>query len=122
MEFTKVNLVQKIIAQKGLIVSEATLKTDDLLSSYYQLIKDYNLSEKMANTIKNFFDEEPTNYNYFYSRCHLLPEKEEEAQDFLNNDLFYFLSDIAPDGYYFGNNEGDGACFGFFKYEDEEEF
>lgn len=43
MEFTKVNLVQKIIAQKGLIVSEATLKTDDLLSSYYQLIKDLSL-------------------------------------------------------------------------------
>lgn len=122
MELTKENLIREIIAKEGLIISEATLKTDDLLTTYYQLIKDYNLSEEKANTIKSFFDNEPTTTNYYYNRCHLIPEKEEEAQDFLNNDLFYFLSDIAPDGYYFGNTEGDGACFGFFKYEDEEDF
>ncbi len=29
------------------------------------------------------------------------------------------LNDHAPDGFYFGAHEGDGACFGFFRNEDE---
>lgn len=121
MKFTKENLIREIITGKGLIISEATLNIADLLTTYYQLIQDYNLSDEMAKTIRGFFDEEPTVINYFYSKCHLLSEKEEEAQMFLNEDLFDFLSDIAPDGCYFGNTEGDGACFGFFKEEGEEE-
>ena len=120
MELTKENLVRKIIVEEGLVVSTDTLNVADLLTTYYDLIRDYNLSDEMAKTIKSFFDEEPTVTNYFYSRCKLLSEKEEEAQMFLNEDLFDFLSDIAPDGYYFGNTEGDGACFGFFKEEEEE--
>ena len=121
MELTKENLVREIIAEEGLVVSEATLNTAALLTTYYQLIQDYNLSKEIAKTIRDFFDEEPTATNYFYNRCKLLPEKEEEAQMFLNEDLFDFLNDIAPDDYYFGNTDGDGACFGFFKYEEEEE-
>ena len=121
MELTKENLVRKIIAEEGLVVSTDTLNVADLLTTYYQLIQDYNLSDEMAKTIKGFFDEEPTVINYFYSKCHLLSEKEEEAQMFLNEDLFDFLNGIAPDDYYFGNTDGDGACFGFFKYEEEED-
>lgn len=120
MELTKENLVKKIIAEEGLVVSTDTLNTADLLTTYYQLIQDYNLSKEMVKTIRDFFDEEPTATNYFYSRCKLLPEKEEEAQMFLNEDLFDFLSDIAPDDYYFGNTDGDGACFGFFRGEKDE--
>ena len=120
MELTKENLVREIIAEEGLIISEATLNIADLLTTYYDLIRDYNLSDEMAKTIKGFFDKEPTVTNYFYSRCKLLSEKEEEAQMFLNEDLFDFLSDIAPDGFYFGSAEGDGACFGFFRGEKDE--
>lgn len=120
MELTKENLVREIIVSEGMVVSTDTLNVADLLTTYYQLIQDYNLSDEMAKTIRVFFDEEPTVINYFYSKCHLLSEKEEEAQMFLNEELFDFLSDIAPDGYYFGNTEGDGACFGFFKYKEEE--
>lgn len=120
MELTKENLVKKIIAEGGLVVSTDTLNTADLLTTYYQLIQDYNLSKEMVKTIRDFFDEEPTATNYFYSRCKLLPEKEEEAQMFLNEDLFDFLNDVAPEGFYFGSNESDGACIGFFKYDEEE--
>lgn len=118
MELTKENLVKEIIAKEGLIISEATLNVEDLLSTYYQLIKNYNLSEEITKTIRDFFDEEPTIFNYFYNKCHILSIKEEEAREFLDEDLFDFLCNIAPDGYYFGNTEGDGACFGFFKNEE----
>lgn len=121
MNLTKENLVQEIIAKNGLVISEATLKTDDLLSTYYQLIKDYHLSGKVMNEISQFFDEEPTTINYFYGVCHIFREKEEEAREYLNDFLYDFFNEICPEGYYFGNTEGDGACFGFFKCEEEDE-
>ena len=31
--------------------------------------------------------------------------------------LFTVLNGIAPEGYYFGSSDGDGACFGFFEAE-----
>ena len=122
MELNKENLMREIEARKGLIISEAALKTDCLLSSYYQLISDYNLSPTMKSEIASFFEEEPTNWNYFYNKCHLIPEKEEEANIYLNEDIYDFFNEIAPEGYYFGNTEGDGACFGFFETKDESEF
>lgn len=120
MKLTVENLKHEIIAKEGLVISEATLKIEDLLSTYYQLIKNYHLSDTRMEEIQSFFDEEPTAYNYFYNIAHLLGDKEEEATEYLNESLFDFFNEICPEGFYFGSNEGDGACIGFFKYDEEE--
>ena len=73
----------------------------------------------LKKSIKNCFDGVPTSENYFYNRCKIIDQKLEEAVYILNEDIFNLFNEIAPDGYYFGNIEGDGACFGFFKYEAE---
>lgn len=33
---------------------------------------------------------------------------------------FDFFESLAPDGYYFGSQEGDGACIGWFTFREED--
>jgi hypothetical protein len=45
----------------------------------------------------------------------------ESVSIFLNEGLWGAMEDLAPDGCYFGANEGDGSDFGFWEYPDDEE-
>ena len=40
---------------------------------------------------------------------------------FVNEELFDRLNDIAPEGCLFGSHEGDGALFGFWTVEDDDD-
>lgn len=44
--------------------------------------------------------------------------RSEEAGWFMD-DLFELLEEICPEGWWFGSQEGDGACFGFWEVESE---
>lgn len=49
---------------------------------------------------------------------------EEDAGDLAAahlDELFGFLNDFAPEGYYFGAHPGDGSDFGFWENEEEED-
>ena len=41
-----------------------------------------------------------------------------EAPVFLFEDWSDLLDSVAPEGYYFGAHPGDGACMGFFPFEE----
>jgi len=41
------------------------------------------------------------------------PERQEYTVELID-----MLDDAAPQGYYFGTHEGDGACFGFWKADE----
>ena len=88
----------------------------------YDLLQAYNLNSNLEKDIESVFvGETPTFYNQFYGNTKLNAEKQEEASYIWDEDIYNFFNEIAPDGFYFGSSEGDGACFGFFKYEEEEE-
>lgn len=48
-----------------------------------------------------------------------LPADYEEA-DWLLDDLYRALNEVAPNGYYFGGHPGDPADFGYWPIEEEE--
>ena len=58
----------------------------------------------------------------------LLPEKmleefqdaDEDDQAELFDEIVDYLNEVAPKGVSFGSQEGDGACFGFWKNEEDE--
>lgn len=43
----------------------------------------------------------------------------EECSWLLNEELWDALNEHAPEGFYFGAHEGDGACYGFWRCEEE---
>ena len=122
--------LQELIKQKGgLIFSEGTLNLTHLLPTAYDVIVEFNLSDNIKEEIEKIFsntdsqDNEknlPTFNNQYYGYITITEDKEEEAS-YIFEDIFDLFNDIAPEGFYFGNLEGDGACFGWFVVEDEEE-
>jgi allophanate hydrolase subunit 1 len=121
--------LQKTIRQReGLILSTDTLNLIHLLPASYDLMVNYNMRTTLKNDIESVFantdkDEEekelPTYTNQYYSRIEIPEEKAEEA-NYILEEVFNYFENISPNGYYFGNTEGDGACFGFFKCEEED--
>ena len=101
--------LQELIKQKGgLIFSEGTLNLTHLLPTAYDVIVEFNLSDNIKEEIEKIFSNIDSQ------------DKEEEASYIFNEDIFNLFNDIAPEGFYFSSHPGDGACFGWWKVEDEE--
>jgi hypothetical protein len=45
-------------------------------------------------------------------------DDEEELGDFLYDELYPALEEIAPEGYYFGSHDGDGSDFGYWAVDE----
>jgi len=123
------NLQNDIISKEGYILSDGTLNLVHLLPKAYDLIVAYELKTALKDEIEGVFvntDESedklsPLFRNQYYSLIKI-PEKEmEEANNIWDEGIYNFFNSIAPEGYYFGNTEDDGACIGWFKCEEEEE-
>lgn len=121
-------LQKDIRKEGGYILSDGTLNLQHLLPKAYDLIKGYNLQSKQAKRIlqdiKEVFDhEDPSFINQYYGEIELNVtnnEQMENASYIWHEDIFNFFNNIAPNKYYFGCTEGDGACIGFFKYNEED--
>jgi hypothetical protein len=104
---SKEDLRKDILQEKGFTFSQATLRTEDLLTIAYNLIEEYNICTPLRKELQEILA--TIDDSGWFPR-----EKREEAEDLLNEDVFYFLEGLAPEGYYFGNLPGDGAHFGWW--------
>jgi hypothetical protein len=92
------------------VISEGTLKTDDLITKLLNFIADQN--EGLASEITN----------EWVDVIKGILSLDNETRDFdqeqeLLEHLFNVMDAIAPEGCVFGSHDGDGACFGFWEVE-----
>jgi hypothetical protein len=100
------------------IVSSSTLKTEDLLVSFWETLESlsssasfpFELSPSCLSSLEKLVGEDSKEEDY----------KEEEASEALLS-LFDLLQEASPPGFYFGCHPGDGALFGFWLSEDWED-
>lgn len=47
-------------------------------------------------------------------------KNEFEKSEYLNEDIWLYLNDISPEGFYFGAHLGNGSDFGFWEFIEED--
>ena len=85
-------------------VSEGTLRPEDLIPNFMDVLTLADRSS--AEEISDHFN---------------LDTEDSDEQSELLEALFEALNAVAPKGCYFGAHEGDGACFGFWGIEEDED-
>lgn len=125
--------------EEGVPVTEESSVYSTLLNSAMQEINWQELAEDLIKTDREILTHSIEVGSTSSDSCKLedivagiedlLPEKmleefemsDEEEQGFVFEEIFDYLNEIAPEGVLFGAQEYDGACFGFWSYEEEEE-
>ena len=102
---------------KSLEISNATLKPYDLYTSFYLAIAAYGEEDHKTARDKAIAD---------FDLLQLMDEdspfwETEDAAILVNETLWDILTAICPESHFFGAHEGDGACFGFWPFDDEED-
>lgn len=93
------------------VVSEATLRSQDLLPKFMDALGVLDPGRRddiMADVPGSALSDESDPW-----------WSSEDCSFLLNEELFDALNEAAPEGFCFGSNEGDGACFGFWPLEDD---
>ena len=111
-----------MVAHDGLIVSDGTCRDGDLLRSFLPIIDQYlgHIDGDVLKECYAFLGE----YGDFGWLADL--EGDVESDDLKRMEwivsewMWDEMNAIAPDGFYFGANAGDGACFGFWKCDENE--
>ena len=89
-------------------VSSGTLRFQDLLPSCLDALKGLDRAAYI-----DFQCDWPTEMKAISQDADIEPEQSSEMLD----DLFNRLNESAPEGFYFGSHEGDGADFGFWPHD-----
>lgn len=93
-------------AVPGTVIS-GTMQNRDLIPAFIASLKD--LDKDAAQEFEKSVPQDPTSEQW-----------NSEAADNMLEDLFDALDAHAPEGCYFGSHPGDGADYGFWKFEDED--
>ena len=96
-------------ALKDKVVSDGTLKPEDLIPKFLNALK----HDETAHS--KFLKDNPE-----ILEIQSWDDVDDETKSMLVDELTDALNDIAPDGYFFGASDGDGACFGFWKVDPDE--
>ena len=110
---------EKVKRNVGYIFSEGTHDYEALLAKAYDFLCDFSIRTDLRKEIGKALgvpEGKSAELLHFYND---LPDSDIEVLSSLwNEEVFYFLENLSPSGYYFGTQEGDGSCFGWFKVEE----
>jgi hypothetical protein len=106
-------------------ISTSTLRTQDLMTAFLEAYT--ALVNENGEELKLAIVNEGASYLNFFAqpnRHEIANQQDMEisASEFVNETLWNELQRFAPEGYYFGNTEGDGSDFGFWENTDDYEF
>jgi hypothetical protein len=104
------DLRKDILQEDGFTFSQATLRTEDLLESAYNLIEEYNIRTPLRKELQEILATIDAS-GYFP------PEIIEEA-GYVLEDVFWFFEELAPKGYVFCSLPGDSSHIGWWPDED----
>lgn len=127
----------------GLAVSEGTFREGDLLERFTAFARQFRGFARKAQKLRSEGRELVTRMERIEELCRdkgwpmpwTLPytgsdpkwEEQRERYEWarselvwLIQELFELMDELSPDGYYFGSHEGDGACFGYWKADEDE--
>lgn len=96
-------------ALKDKVVSDGTLKPEDLIPKFLNALKHDETAH--SKFLKDFPE---------VLEIQSWDDVDDETKSMLVDELTDVLNGIAPDGYFFGASDGDGACFGFWKVDPDE--
>jgi hypothetical protein len=129
----KKDFQKKVRQDGGYILSDGTLNEEHLLAKAYDFIKGWNVKSEIPSHIIEVYkfdeDYQPQKGDdismrelVYWGRAELKDDtKSMDSISWLwNETIFKFFNEISPNGYIFGSSEGDGACIGWFKYDEEE--
>lgn len=92
---------------KGMVVSEGTMRSEDLIPKFLNVLKTYGKDKYDA-----YVKENPEVLD--------LEGMDDETMGWVVDELFDKLDEIAPEGFYFATHPDDGACYGFWEVEPDE--
>ena len=119
---SKKELQKYIRNREGLILSEGTLREEDLLATVYDFLQSWGIRFNKKDILDLFEYESEYNLSnqVYWDKARLKPNIEDYDAWETFHEFSDFLNEIAPSGYYFGSHPGDGACIGFFRDEVED--
>lgn len=94
-------------------VSEATMRTQDLVPSFLDVLSQYDpetCARIEADMVKTFGSSDLDDDDDAWDT--------EDMAYILNEDLWEALNELAPEGFYFGSHPGDGCDYGYWLSED----
>ena len=92
---------------KGMVVSEGTMRSEDLIPKFLNVLKTYGKDKYDA-----YVKENPEVLD--------LKGMDDETMGYVVDELFDKLDEIAPEGFYFAAHPDDGACYGFWEVDPNE--
>lgn len=92
---------------KGMVVSDGTMRSEDLIPKFLNVLKIYG-----RDVYDKYVGENPEVLD--------LSGMDDETMGWVVDELFDKLNEIAPEGYSFGSQDGDGACYGFWSVDADE--
>ncbi len=107
----------KKTAQPGDVISDATLRSQDLAEAFISALEalEHESAPAWRREWAALVDEAGGDPETVEDD----PERAGALGYLINEELADALNEHAPEGYYFGSHPGDGACFGFWPCEED---